>query len=102
MKRKITVTTGTRAEYGFFRPILKKIVKNSKFQLYLIVTGTHLSKKHGYSISEIKNDGFKVYDQFDMLRKGNTNYHMSIALAKGVIHFSKIFQKNFQTKFKHL
>jgi len=93
MKRKITVTTGTRAEYGFFRPILKKIVKNSKFQLYLIVTGTHLSKKHGYSISEIKNDGFKVYVQFDMLPKGNTNYHMSIALAKGVIHFSKIFQK---------
>ena len=28
MKRKITVTTGTRAEYGILRPILKEISKN--------------------------------------------------------------------------
>jgi GDP/UDP-N,N'-diacetylbacillosamine 2-epimerase (hydrolysing) len=93
MKRKITVTTGTRAEYGILRPILRKIVKNPKLQLCLLVTGTHLSKKHGYSISEIKKDGFKIYRKFDMLPKGNTNYHMSLALAKGVEHFSKIFQK---------
>jgi len=93
MKRKITVTTGTRAEYGILRPTLRKIVKSPKLQLYLLVTGTHLSKKHGYSISEIKKDGFKVYRKFDMLPKGNTNYHMSLALAKGVEHFSKIFQK---------
>jgi len=93
MKRKITVTTGTRAEYGILRPVIKEIVKNRKLQLYLLVTGTHLSKKFGQSISEIKKDGFKVYSKFDMLPKGNTNYHMSLALARGVEYFSKIFQK---------
>ena len=60
MKRKISVTTGTRAEYGLIRPVLKKILKNRKLDLFLIVSGMHLSKKHGLSVNEIKKDGFKI------------------------------------------
>ena len=48
MKKQILVTTGTRADYGFLRPLLKKIEKSSKLDLILVVTGTHLSKKHGF------------------------------------------------------
>ena len=33
MKRKISVTTGTRAEYGLIRPVLKKILKNRKLDM---------------------------------------------------------------------
>ena len=54
MKRKICVITGTRAEYGILRPLLKELEINSKIELILVVTGTHLSKKHGYTINEIK------------------------------------------------
>jgi len=93
MKRKISVTTGTRSEYGILRPLLKEISKSPKLELCLIVTGTHLSKKYGLSINEIKKDGFKISYKFDMVPKGNSNYHMSLALAKGVENFSKIFQK---------
>jgi UDP-N-acetylglucosamine 2-epimerase (non-hydrolysing)/GDP/UDP-N,N'-diacetylbacillosamine 2-epimerase (hydrolysing) len=92
MKRKITVTTGTRAEYGILRPVLKTISKNKKLELFLIVTGTHLSKKYGMSINEIKKDGFKISHKFSMLPTGNTNYHMSLNLAKGIEQFSKIFR----------
>jgi len=92
MKRKITVTTGTRAEYGIIRPVLKSILKNKELELFLIVTGTHLSKKHGVSINEIKKDGFKIFYKFSMLPLGNTNYHMSLNLAKGIEQFSKIFK----------
>jgi UDP-N-acetylglucosamine 2-epimerase (non-hydrolysing)/GDP/UDP-N,N'-diacetylbacillosamine 2-epimerase (hydrolysing) len=93
MKRKIVVTTGTRAEYGILRPVLKNISKNKHLELSLIVTGTHLSKKHGMSISEIKNDGYKISNEFSMLPARNTNYHMSLNLAKGIERFSKIFKK---------
>ena len=54
MKRKISVTTGTRAEYGLLRPILNEIKKNPNLELILIVTGMHLSKKHGNTIDIIK------------------------------------------------
>jgi len=92
MKRKITVTTGTRAEYGILRPVLKNISNNKKLELFLLVTGTHLSKNHGMSINEIKKDGFKISQKFNMLPKGNSNYHMSLNLAKGIEQFSKIFR----------
>ena len=44
-RRKILVTTGTRAEYGILRPVLKKIHESKKLDLLLVVTGTHNSKK---------------------------------------------------------
>ena len=32
MKKKILVTTGTRAEYGILRPLLKEIQKSKKLK----------------------------------------------------------------------
>ena len=76
MKRKISVTTGTRAEHGILRPVLEAISKSKKLDLYLIVTGMHLSKKYGLTITEIKKDGFRIYTSFDMLPKNDTNFSM--------------------------
>ena len=56
MKRKICVITSTRAEYGFFKPLLSEFKSNGNVQLELIVTGTHLEAKYGYTIEEILND----------------------------------------------
>ena len=47
MKRKITVITGTRAEFGLLRPVLHEISKSKKLELFVIVAGMHLSKKFG-------------------------------------------------------
>ncbi|NIP61660.1 MAG: UDP-N-acetylglucosamine 2-epimerase (hydrolyzing) [Nitrosopumilaceae archaeon] len=93
MKRKVTVTTGTRAEYGILRPILREIRKSKNLELHLLVAGTHLSKKYGYTINEIKSDGFSIHGKIRIMPNGNEPYHMSIALGKGVIQFSKIFKK---------
>ena len=93
MKRKIVVTTGTREEYGILRPILKLIQKSKKLELYLVVTGTHLSKKHGFTINEIKKDGFKIFKTISMIPKKDTGYFISIALGKAIIDFSDIFYK---------
>lgn len=93
MKKRISVTTGTRAEYGILRPVLQKIQVSKKLHLYLIVTGTHLSKKHGFTIDEIKKDGFRIYATVDMVPKGNSTYDMATALGKGIVEFSKLFKK---------
>lgn len=93
MKRKIAVVTGTRAEYGLLKPVIEQIIKSKKLNLYLIVTGMHLSKKHGKTINEIKNDGFKIYTTIDMIPKGDSNYDMCISLGKGIIEFSKLYHK---------
>jgi len=93
MKKKILVTTGTRAEYGILRPVLKQIQKSDSLKLILVVTGTHLSKKHGLTINEIKQDGFVINAKIKMIPSGNDNFSMSMELGKGIILFTKIFKQ---------
>ena len=92
-KRKITITTGTRAEYGILRPILNEITQRKKLQLILIVTGTHLSKRHGMTINEIKKDKFKIYQTFKFLPNDDTGFSAAKSLGDGVVQFAKIFKK---------
>ena len=93
MKRKITVTTGTRAEYGILRPVIEKIKKSKKLELYLIVSGMHLSTKFGKTINEIKHDGFKISSTVVMTPTNDSLYHSAISLGDGIVSFSKIFKK---------
>ena len=99
-KRKITITTGTRAEYGILRPILKEILTKKNLELYLIVTGTHLSKKHGMTINEIKKDGFKISKKIESLPKGNTAFEMTKSIGTGIsngINFNEIIVHNIKS-----
>jgi GDP/UDP-N,N'-diacetylbacillosamine 2-epimerase (hydrolysing) len=93
MKRKISVVTGTRAEYGLLRSTLKKINSSKHLDLFLIVAGMHLSQKFGDTIKEIKQDGFKVYSKVDMVPKGNSTFHMAKAVGLGTVKFAEIFHK---------
>jgi GDP/UDP-N,N'-diacetylbacillosamine 2-epimerase (hydrolysing) len=93
MKRKILVTTGTRADYGIFRELLFQINESKKLELILIVTGSHLLKKHGATINEIKRDGFKINAKIKINPKDDDVFSSSIELGKSIIEFSKIFKK---------
>ncbi|WP_338834403.1 GDP/UDP-N,N'-diacetylbacillosamine 2-epimerase (hydrolyzing) [Moorella humiferrea] len=58
--RKIMAFTATRAEYGLLKPILRGIKQSPKLELSLVVAGEHLVQWKGYTINEIKKDGFKI------------------------------------------
>jgi len=57
---KICVITGSRAEYGLMRWLMEDIKNSADFYLQIIVTGSHLSKEHGMTYSEIEKDGFNI------------------------------------------
>lgn len=54
---RIGVFTGTRAEYGLLRPVLAAMETSRRLEPRLIVGGTHLSARHGATLSEIEADG---------------------------------------------
>ena len=62
IKINISVITG-RAEYGLLK-IFIFTKKDKQIKLNLIVTGSHLSKSHGNTQTEIIKDGFKHFDKF--------------------------------------
>ena len=53
MSKKVAILTTSRADYGFLCPLLDRWKKEKKIISKLIVCGSHLSKKHGYTINEI-------------------------------------------------
>ena len=45
--KKIAVFTGTRAEYGLMKTLIKKLKESNYFDLSLIVSSTHLDQGLG-------------------------------------------------------
>lgn len=56
MSRRVLAVTGSRAEYGSMRPVLRALASHPGFALELIVTGMHLAPQFGGSLAEIKSD----------------------------------------------
>ena len=50
---KIGVLTSSRADFGIYLPLLSKLKLDSSFNLEIIAFGTHLSRPHCFTISEI-------------------------------------------------
>lgn len=82
MKRKICVITGTRAEYGLLRWLMRDIQQESKLQLQLIVTGMHLSPEFGHTYSEIEDDGFEIDRKVEMLVSSDSD--VGVAKSMGL------------------
>ena len=70
--KNIGVVTGTRAEYGLLRLLIKKIDAAGGLNLTLIVTGMHLSPEFGLTYREIEADGFKIDKRIEMLLSSDT------------------------------
>lgn len=84
-KRKIAVVTGTRAEYGLLYPVMKAIESSTDLRLSVIATGMHLSHEFGHTIDEIRNDGFKIDAEVDMILSGDSQLSMARSVGIGIV-----------------
>lgn len=91
--KKIAVVTGTRAEYGVLKNILRKINESDKLKLNLIVTGSHLSEDFGYTIDEILKDGFQIEDKISILMKDSTKDNIVKEMGLLMIQISQTFKR---------
>lgn len=87
---KIVCLTGTRADYPRVKSVLLRLNKNKRFKLKLVVTGTHLSKRYGYSVKEIIKDKLPISRKIKIIKKNhNTFIDVSLSASKLVREFSK-------------
>jgi UDP-N-acetylglucosamine 2-epimerase (non-hydrolysing)/GDP/UDP-N,N'-diacetylbacillosamine 2-epimerase (hydrolysing) len=91
--RKIAVVTGTRAEYGYLKPLMNAIDKDSKLILIPIITGMHLLPEFGYSYKIVEKD-FSKSVKISMVLKGDSLKDMADYLSSGIKHFTNYFNKN--------
>ena len=88
-KKVIAVFTGNRAEYGLQFPILKAIKNHPELEYKLIVSGAHLDKNFGETISEIENDGFEIHAEVKIDLEEDTLYATAQAIGTGILSMSQ-------------
>lgn len=93
MKRKICVVTGTRAEFGLLKNVIRLIDENVRLQLQLVVTGMHLSPEFGLTYREVKDAGFKIDAEIETLLSADTGPAVVKAVGLGLIGFSDTLKR---------
>ena len=79
-KKKILIISGSRSDYSLLKPLILNLRKDSSLITKLVITGSHLKKKFGLTIQEIKKDKIKI------------NYKIYInAVGSSLIDISKSF-----------
>lgn len=91
--RKICVVTGTRAEYGLLRWVMREIEQSPSLQLRLAVTGMHLSPEFGLTYREIERDGFLIDAKVEMLLSSDSPLGVAKSIALAVSGFADAFAR---------
>lgn len=90
--RKICVITGTRAEFGLLRPLLRLLLDDQSLKLQLIATGMHLSPEFGYTFEEIVRSGFTVDKKVECLLSSDSHVAVSKSIALAISGFSDAYE----------
>ena len=93
MIRKICVVTATRAEYGALKPLLDSIENDAHFQLMLVVTGTHLSPEFGLTVQQIRQDGFRVCKEIEIVLSSDSSVGVCKSMGLAQISFAETFDE---------
>jgi GDP/UDP-N,N'-diacetylbacillosamine 2-epimerase (hydrolysing) len=93
VRKKICILTATRAEYGLLKPIIKKLNKDSAFDVKVVVTGAHLSPEFGLTYKEIEQDGIVIDEKIEILLSADTPAAISKSMGLAMISFADYFAK---------
>ncbi|EKD55795.1 MAG: hypothetical protein ACD_59C00033G0003 [uncultured bacterium] len=83
--KKIVYLTGTRADYGKLKSLIRISQECNDFDVHIFATGMHMNSKYGKTVDEIVKSGFKnvyMYINHDEID------HMDRILAKTIEGFS--------------
>ena len=87
----IAILTSSRADYGIYLPLLRKLKKDSFFNLEIIAFGTHLSNKHGFTISDIVKDGYNTIHEINSLVEDDSEKGIAISYGNTVLSFANFW-----------
>ena len=84
------MVTGSRADYGLLKRLMKLIDSDPEMKLQIIVTGSHLSSKHGLTFKEIEEDGFQIDFKVNIIENIIDAQSTARAMSKAQIEITKI------------
>lgn len=91
--RRVAVVTGSRADYGHLYWLLHDLAAARDVRLQLIVTGSHLARKFGHTLSAIRADGFRPVALVPMPLGDDSPTGISRSIAAGIVGFAGAIDK---------
>ncbi|MGQ3679145.1 UDP-N-acetylglucosamine 2-epimerase (hydrolysing) [Tenacibaculum lutimaris] len=85
MSKKIIFLSGTRADFGKLKSLIRITQESDFFEVHIFVTGMHMVSKYGKTILEIEKSGFK--NIYPFINHDDID-HMDRNLAKTIEGFS--------------
>ena len=92
--RNIGVVTTSRADYGIYLPVLRRIQDDPTLSLNILVSGMHLLPEFGSTVNNIEADGFDISDRVEISLSSDTPEGVAEAMGHGVIGFAKSFARS--------
>ncbi len=92
--RTIGVVTGSRSDYGIYRPVLRAIQQDAELRLMLMATGTHLSSQFGMTVNAVEDDGFCVDERVEMLLASDSPEGVAKSMGLGTVGFAQVYARN--------
>ena len=87
----LVILTSSRADYGIYLPLLKKLKADDFFKFKIIAFGTHLSVKYGNTIEQIYNDEFDVAYKIETILDTNSPEMISKSMATTIGKFAEVW-----------
>jgi len=91
---RIAVLTSSRADFGIYLPLLKKLKADDFFKLDLIAFGTHLSVYHGETVNDIKAQGFEVSYTIESMLLTDTSESIATAMGLTTLKFASFWKEH--------
>tara|TARA_B100000945_G_scaffold291970_1_gene266880 strand:- start:9691 stop:10818 length:1128 start_codon:yes stop_codon:yes gene_type:complete len=95
LNKRILFITGTRADFGKLKPLMKCVEDSKSFTCNIFVTGMHLLKRYGETHDEIRKSGFDNLYLYINQIVNTENDQMDIILGKtidGLGHYLREFE----------
>jgi len=95
LNKRILFITGTRADFGKLKPLMKSVKDSKSFTCNIFVTGMHLLKRYGETHDEIRKSGFDNLYLYINQIVNTENDQMDIILGKtidGLGHYLREFE----------
>lgn len=84
-EKKILFITGTRADYGKMKPLMRRLSDDENFETFIYVCGMHLSETFGSTYEEVLRDNYNnTYVAFGLSQTQN----MSVNLGNTITSLS--------------
>ena len=88
---KIGVLTSSRADFGIYSPLLKELERDADFDVEIIAFGTHLSERHGNTITEIKDGEYSTIHEIQTRVEDSSPKEVALAYSDVIAQFASFW-----------